>query len=142
MRASTGFVSCVGINLLAKMLVVCKIINIKRTLYSCHQCNKLHSKVMLRELWRKSCGCWRYLQQADPANIGKETMNLRSLTKKWHVYVPMVVKLYLIQISIQICTSLGSADTPKKLKKVSKMGFPLEPRYAGMCTFSTKKLRH
>jgi hypothetical protein len=37
---------------------------------------------MLRELWRKSCGCWRYLQLADPAIIGGETMNLQSLTKK------------------------------------------------------------
>jgi hypothetical protein len=37
---------------------------------------------MLRELWRKSCGCWHYLQLADPAKIGKETTNLQSLTKK------------------------------------------------------------
>jgi hypothetical protein len=37
---------------------------------------------MLRELWRKSCDCWRYLQLADPAKIGEETTNLRSLTKK------------------------------------------------------------
>jgi hypothetical protein len=37
---------------------------------------------MLRELWRKSCGCWHYLQLADAAKIGKETTNLRSLTKK------------------------------------------------------------
>jgi hypothetical protein len=37
---------------------------------------------MLRELWRKSCGCWRYLQLANPAKIGKETTNLQSLTKK------------------------------------------------------------
>jgi hypothetical protein len=29
LRAQTGFVSCVGINLLAKMLVVCKIIVIQ-----------------------------------------------------------------------------------------------------------------
>jgi hypothetical protein len=38
--------------------------------------------VILRELWRKSCGCWRYLQLADPAKIGGETTNLQSLTKK------------------------------------------------------------
>jgi hypothetical protein len=37
---------------------------------------------MLRELWRKSCGYWCYLQLADPAKIGKETTNLQSLTKK------------------------------------------------------------
>jgi hypothetical protein len=37
---------------------------------------------MLRELWRKSFGSWRYLQLADPAKIGKETANLQSLTKK------------------------------------------------------------
>jgi hypothetical protein len=37
---------------------------------------------MLRGLWRKSWGCWRYLQLADLAKIGKETTNLRSLTKK------------------------------------------------------------
>jgi hypothetical protein len=37
---------------------------------------------MLRELWRKSCGCWHFLQLADPAIIGKETMKLQSLTKK------------------------------------------------------------
>jgi hypothetical protein len=37
---------------------------------------------MLRELWRKSCGSWRYLQLADLAKIGEETMNLQSLTKK------------------------------------------------------------
>jgi hypothetical protein len=37
---------------------------------------------MLRELWRKSCGWWCYLQLADPAKIGKETTILRSLTKK------------------------------------------------------------
>jgi hypothetical protein len=30
----------------------------------------------------KSCGCWRYLQLADPAKIGGETTHLRSLTKK------------------------------------------------------------
>ncbi len=43
---------------------------------------RLHSKVMLRELCRKSCGSWHYLQLADPAKIGKETTNLCSLTKK------------------------------------------------------------
>ncbi len=37
---------------------------------------------MLRELWRKSCGCWPYLQLADPAKIGEETTNLQSLTRK------------------------------------------------------------
>jgi hypothetical protein len=37
---------------------------------------------MLRELWRGSCSCWHYLQLADPAKIGKETMNLQSPTKK------------------------------------------------------------
>jgi hypothetical protein len=78
-----GFVSCVGINLLAKnssCLQDC--INTKQTLFSHHPCDKLCSKVMLRELWRKSCGCWHYLQLADPAIIGTETTNLRSLTKK------------------------------------------------------------
>ncbi len=30
----------------------------------------------------------------------------------------------------------------KKNFKVSKKGFPLEPRYAGMCMFSIEKLRH
>ncbi len=30
----------------------------------------------------------------------------------------------------------------KKTWKFWKKGFPLEPRYARMCTFSTKKLRH
>jgi hypothetical protein len=39
-------------------------------------------KTMLRELWRKSYGCWHYLQLADLAKIGKETTNLHSLTKK------------------------------------------------------------
>ncbi len=38
-------------------------------------------KVILRELWRKSWGYWRYLQLADPAKISKETTILRSLTK-------------------------------------------------------------
>ncbi len=37
---------------------------------------------MLRELWRKYCSCWRYLQLADLAKIGKKTTNLQSLTKK------------------------------------------------------------
>ncbi len=37
---------------------------------------------MLRELWRKSCSCWRYLQLADSAKNGKQTTNLQSLTKK------------------------------------------------------------
>jgi hypothetical protein len=36
---------------------------------------------MVRELWRKSCCCWCYLQLADPAKIGKEATNLQSLTK-------------------------------------------------------------
>ncbi len=56
--------------------------NTKRTLYSRHQCDKLHSKMWLRELWRKSCSFRRYLQLAELAKIGKETTNLRSLTKK------------------------------------------------------------
>ncbi len=71
LRALTGFVSCVGINLLAKMLVVHKIIVIQNG-----------PSTMLRELWRKSWGCWRYLQLADLAKFGGETTNLWSLTKK------------------------------------------------------------
>ncbi len=77
--------SCVGINLLSKTLVVCEIVVIQNgpsTHVICHRCDKLCSKAMLRELWRKSCSCWRYLQLADPAKIGKETTNLQSLTKK------------------------------------------------------------
>ncbi len=30
----------------------------------------------------------------------------------------------------------------KKTYKFQKKGFPVEPRYVGMSTFSTKKLRH
>jgi hypothetical protein len=67
--------------------------NTKQTLFSRHQCDELCSTAMLRELWRKSCNCWRYLQLADPAKIGKETTNLQSLTKRWRVYAPIVVKL-------------------------------------------------
>ncbi len=75
--------SCVGINLLAKMLVVCEIIVIQNE-PSTHaiDATSFVQKAMLRELWRKSCGCWRYLQLADPAKIGKETTNLQSLTKQ------------------------------------------------------------
>ncbi len=41
--------------------------DIKRTLYSCHWCDELWSEALLRELWRKSWGCWRNLQLAEPA---------------------------------------------------------------------------
>jgi hypothetical protein len=34
------------------------------------------------DLWRKSCGCWGYLQLAVMAKIGKETTNLQSPPKK------------------------------------------------------------
>jgi hypothetical protein len=33
-------------------------------------------------------------------------------------------------------------DWQTLFQSFEKKGFPLEPRYAGMCTFSTKKLRH
>ncbi len=56
--------------------------NTKQTLYSSHWCNKLCSKVWLRELWRKSCGFRHYLQLAESAKIDKDTTNLWSLTKK------------------------------------------------------------
>jgi hypothetical protein len=39
---------------------------------------------------------------------------------------------------IQICTNLQLADTMKETWVFQKEGFPLEPRYAGMCKFSTK----
>jgi hypothetical protein len=45
--------------------------NSKWTLYSCHCCIKLCSKALLRELEKKSCCCWRYLQLAEPAKIGE-----------------------------------------------------------------------
>ncbi len=33
-------------------------------------------------------------------------------------------------------------DWQTKKWKFQKKSFPFEPRYAGMCTFNTKKLRH
>ncbi len=47
----------------------------------------------------------------------------------------MCVNLY--DKLIQIRTNLQSADTTKKTE-FQKKGFPLEPRYTGMCTISTK----
>jgi hypothetical protein len=68
--------------------------NTKPTLYSRHQCNELCSKALHKELWRKSCGCWRYLQLAEPAKIGKESTNLLRLKRRWHIYAPILgVKL-------------------------------------------------
>jgi hypothetical protein len=43
----------------------------------------------------------------------------------------------IIKICIQICTNLWLADK-KKSYEFQKKGFPVEPRYAGICTFSTK----
>ena len=48
----------------------------------------------MRKLWRKSCGCWCYLQLADPAKIGEEIRNLQSLPKK---------------VAHSICTHSGEA---------------------------------
>ncbi len=96
--------------------------NTKRTLYSCHWCNKLCSKTMLRELWRKSCGGWHYLQLADSAKIGKETMKLQSLTKRWRVYAPIVVKLLrsLFHAFTLFCTAnnIGSCITQPKIARI------------------------
>jgi hypothetical protein len=86
--------------------------NTKWTLYSCHQCNELCSKELLRELGRKSCGCQHYLQLAEPAKIGKETMNLQSLKKKVaHVCTHSVVKLL-----IRLCPRPSDPYTIGKLK--------------------------
>jgi hypothetical protein len=52
----------------------------------------------------------------------------------------MCVNSYNTNQHIHICTNLWSADIPKK--QVSKKFFPLEPRYVGMCFFSTKTMRH
>jgi hypothetical protein len=52
---------------------------------------------MPRELWRKSCGCWCYLQLADPAKIVGKNTNLQSLTKK----------------VVRICTHSGKAVNEK-----------------------------
>ncbi len=43
---------------------------------------------------------------------------------------------------IRICTYQRLADTPKKLRSFEKRTSTLSPRYVGMCTFSTKTLRH
>jgi hypothetical protein len=48
----------------------------------------------------------------------------------------------IIQVSIYEFVLIYDRRTHRKTSEVSKKGFPLEPRYAWMCTFSTKKLRH
>jgi hypothetical protein len=72
---------------------------------------------MLREPWRKSCGSLRYLQQADPAKIGKETTNLQSLTKKVvHVcaHSGKAVNKFLRYIG-RSCTKLPKIKCPMNL---------------------------
>jgi hypothetical protein len=48
----------------------------------------------------------------------------------------------IVQISIYKFVLIYDWQTHQKNFKFQKKGFPFEPRYAGMCTFSTKKLRH
>ncbi len=82
---------------------------------------------MLRELWRRSCGCWRYLQLADPAKIGKETTNLQSLTKK----------------VVRVCAHSGKAVKPRCFLSPSLHGtsggkFPAKTLSCGMRFCSEK----
>ena len=51
----------------------------------------------------------------------------------------MCVNPYNTNYFIQIRTKLRLADTTTKNFRVQKRGFLLEPWYAGMCMFSTKK---
>ncbi len=48
----------------------------------------------------------------------------------------------IIQISTNEFVRIYNWQIQKKLLSFKKNGFPLEPRCAKMCTFSTKKLRH
>ncbi len=48
----------------------------------------------------------------------------------------------IIQIKTFKFVLIYNQQTHQKNLKFQKKGSPLEPRYAGMCAFSTKKLRH
>ncbi len=52
------------------------------------------------------------------------------------------VNSYNTNYYIRIRTDLQLADIAKITSKFQKKGFPLRPMNTGMCTFSTKKLRH
>jgi hypothetical protein len=68
-------------------------------------------------------------------------MNLYTLICmcKIHFYTISHVRVHLIQISVYKLVLIYDWQTQQKNLEFQKKGFPLEPRYAGMCMFSTKK---
>ncbi len=46
---------------------------------------------------------------------------------------------FIIRICIYKFVLINDRQTKRNNLEVRKKGFPLEPRYAGMCTFITKK---
>ncbi len=100
LHALTGFVSCVGINLLAKMLVVCEIIVIQNR----PSTHVIDATSFVQKQWWESCGViaavagviFSYLIRPK---LAKKLQIYEAWQKRWLVYAPIVVKLLIINYS-------------------------------------------
>ncbi len=102
--------------------------------------NFVHIDLYLKNLKSYKKTFFSYTNQCVQICIYKLIHTKSHKKTNWHIF--MCVFSYNISLYVWIQTNLWLADTTKKNFEFQKKCLPIEPRYAGMCMFSTKKLRH